>query len=162
MIARSLRFVALSLALLPAACGSSSPEGTTVTTEVACQSGQFRLLGELDGQTVNLTASSTGSGLSQVGVGELTVDANPDPSAPARPQLDLTWPQGLIDGASSAASGTLIPVDGPLAGQTLCVGAGTTVTVRTGNNGVGFELKGFASGANCETPVDGDVYGCWD
>ena len=162
MFARSLRFVALSLALFPAACGSSSPGGTTVTAEVACQSGQFRLLGELGGQPLDLTASSAGSGLSQIGMGELTINANPDPTAPERSQLDLTWPQGLVDGASSAASGTLIPVDGPLAGQTLCVGAGTTVTIRTGDNGVGFELKGFASGANCETPVDGDVNGCWN
>jgi hypothetical protein len=35
-----------------------------ITLEVACQSGQFRPLGELGGQTLNLTASSAGSGLS--------------------------------------------------------------------------------------------------
>lgn len=38
---RSFRLFALSLALLPAACGSSEPSQTMVV----CQSGQFRLVG---------------------------------------------------------------------------------------------------------------------
>lgn len=161
MIARSLRLLGLSLALLPAACGSG-PGETTLTVQVACQSGQFRLLGGLGGQDVNVTASSEASGLTQIGPGELSVGADPDPSAPARPQLDLVWPQGLVDGASSAASGTLIPADGPLAGQTVCVGTGTTVTISATDGSVGFHLTGFATGANCDTPVEGELDGCWD
>jgi hypothetical protein len=161
MLARSLLLFGPLLALLPAACGSSSSE-PVLTVQVACQSGQFRLLGALDGQTVNDTASSEGSGLTQVGSGELSVGADPDPSAPARPQIDLTWPQGLIDGASSPASGTLIPAAGPLAGQTLCVGTGTTVTIRPSDGSVGLHLTGFATGVNCDTPVDGSLDGCWD
>jgi hypothetical protein len=152
MITRSLRFVALSLALLPAACGSSAQSGPT------CQAGQFKLVGTLDGQPVDVTASSEGSGLTQVGSGELDVGPDPDPSAPARPQLSLTWPQGVADGVTTAASGTLIPADGPRAGQTLCVGSGTTVTL---GDGVQMQLKGFASGSNCETPVTGELTGCW-
>ena len=155
MIARMLRLFALSLALLPAACGGSQ------TAKLTCQAGQFRLVGTLGGQPVDVTASSEGSGLTQVGSGELDVGADPNTSAPARPQLSLTWPQGVVDGMTTGASGTLIPVDGPLAGQTLCVGSGTTVTFNTGDDGVQLELKGFASGANCDTPVDGDLTGCW-
>jgi hypothetical protein len=160
MIARSLRWLALSFALVPAACGSSGD--TTTTSPLTCQAGQFRLQGTLGGQTVDVAASSAGSGLTQVDTGELQVGENPDPTGPARPQLHLTWPHGLVDGASSPASGTLIPVDGPLAGQTLCVGTGTIVSIYTGDNGVGLKLKGFASGANCETPVDGEIDGCWN
>lgn len=162
MIPRSLRFVALLLALLPAACGGSGSGETTASTPLTCQSSQFRLLGTLGGQTVDVTASSEGSGLDQVGGGELNVGEDPNPSAPARPQLHLTWPHGILDGASSPASGTLIPAEGPLVGKTLCVGAGTTVTIYTGDKGVGLELKGFASGADCETPLDGDLVGCWN
>jgi hypothetical protein len=113
-------------------------------------------------QPVDVTASSAGSGLTQVGTGELMIGQDPDPSAPARTQLDLTWPEGLVDGASSAASGTLTPAGGPLAGQTLCVGSGTTVTINRGSDGVQMQLKGFASGANCDTPVDGELAGCWN
>ena len=152
---RSLRLFALSLALLPAACGSSESSQTLV-----CQSGQFRLVGTLDGQAVDATASSEGSGLTQAGTGELDIGEEPDPSAPARTQLSLTWPQGVVDGETAPASGTLIPAGGPLAGQTLCAGSGTTVTLAKGG-GVQLQLKGFASGANCDTPVSGDLAGCW-
>lgn len=160
MITRSLRLCALSLALLPAACGSSSDPAQTPS--VTCQAGQYRLVGTLGGQPVDVTASSAGSGLTQVGTGELVIGQNADPSGPARPQLDLTWPQGLVDGASSAASGTLIPADGPLAGQTLCVGSGTSVTINRGSDGVQMQLKGFATGPTCDTPVDGELAGCWN
>lgn len=160
MITRSLRLLALSLVGLCAACGSSGQ--STPTNKPTCASGQFRLVGTLGGQAVDVTASSAGSGFTQLGMGQLDVGANPDPSAPARPQLTLTWPQGVVDGATTSASGTLVPSDGPLAGQTLCVGAGTTVTVNGGDSGLQLELKGFASGTNCDTPVDGDLTGCWN
>ncbi len=52
--------------------------------------------------------------------------------------------------------------DGPLARQTLCVGAGTTVTIRASDGSVGLHLTGFATGASCHTPVDGTLDGCWD
>ncbi len=147
--------------MLPAACGSSA-QTSGQTSALICPSGQFRLMGTLDGQAVDVTASSGGSGLSQVGTGQLDIGPNPDPSAPQRSQLHLTWPQGVVDGMTTGASGTLIPVDGPLAGQTLCVGTGTTVTINTGDNGVTLDLKGLASGANCDTPVAGELTGCWN
>jgi hypothetical protein len=163
MGARSLRLLALSLALLPAACGGGgSSSGSGGTEQASCQPGQFKLAGYISTQDVQVTALSEGSGLTQVGTGQLDVGADPDPSAPARPQLHLTWPQGLVDGTSSVATGTFTPIDGPLAGQTLCVGAGTTVIIFTDDKGVGFTLKGFASGANCDMPVSGEVDGCWD
>ena len=90
------------------------------------------------------------------------MDPDPDPSGPQRPQLSLTWPQGVVDGVTTGASGTLIPADGPLAGQTLCVGSGTTVTINAGDKGVTLHLKGLASGANCDTPVAGELTGCWN
>lgn len=161
MIARSLLFFVLLLAVLPAACGSSG-QTSAQTSALTCSSGEFRLTGTLDGQPVDVTASSAGSGLSQIGTGELDVGPNPDPSAPERPQLSLTWPQGVVDGMTTGASGTLIPADGPLAGQTLCVGSGTTVTINGGDNGVTLHLKGLASGASCETPVAGELTGCWN
>jgi hypothetical protein len=160
MIARALRFLALSLALLPVACGSSGE--TTNVSPLTCQAGQFRLRGMLGAQPVDLTASSAGGGLTQLDTGELFIGENPDPAAPVRPQLHLTWAHGLVDGASGPASGTLVPADGPFAGQTLCVGAGTEVSIYKGAGGVGLVLDGFASGANCDTPVDGTLAGCWN
>ena len=70
-ITHSLRFFALLpallLAVLPAACGSSAQ-----TSALICPSGEYQLMGTLDGQAVDVTASSDGSGLSQVGTGSWT------------------------------------------------------------------------------------------
>jgi len=163
MIARSLRplrhlALALSLALLPAACGDGT---TTATSALTCQAGQFRLQGTLGNQSVDITESSAGGGLTQVDTGELQIVQSIDPSAPARTQMDLVWPHGIVDGASTSASGTLTLPSGAYAGQTLCAGNGTSVTIYNNDNGVGFVLGGIASGGNCETPIDGTLAGCW-
>lgn len=161
MIPRSLRALALALpfALLPAACGSDG--SSTAVSPLTCAAGQFRLQGTLGNQSVDITESSAGGGLTQTDTGELQVGANFDPSAPTPTQLHLSWPHGIVDGASTPASGTLIPESGPFMGQTLCVGNGTSLTIYNGDAGVGFVLSGFASGGNCQTPIDGTLAGCW-
>jgi hypothetical protein len=161
MIARSLRHLALalSLALLPPACGDGST--TTTTSPLTCQAGQFRLQGTLGNQSVDITESSGGGGLTQVDSGELQIGQGIDPSAPAHTQMDLVWPHGILDGASSSASGTVTMASGPYAGQALCAGNGTSVTIYKNDNGVGFVLGGVASGGNCETPIEGALAGCW-
>jgi len=164
MRAPSLRFSALaftvSFALLPLACGSD--DTTTGTHPLTCQAEQFRLQGTLGGEPIDITESSAGGGLTQGATGELQIGEFADPSGPTPTQLHLTWPHGIVDGATTSASGTLIPTSGQFAGQTLCVGTGTTVTIYNGDSGVGLVLAGFASGANCETPVDGTIAGCWN
>jgi hypothetical protein len=151
-----------ALALLPAGCGSSDDTTTTSTQPLTCQAGQFRLQGTVDSQSVDITESSAGGGFDQVGTGELQVGQNADPSAPPVTQLHLTWAHGLLDGESSAASGTVTLATGPLAGQPLCAGNGTRVTIYKGDKGLGLVLGGLASGANCETPVQGTLAGCWN
>lgn len=151
-----------ALALLSTGCGSSDDTATTSTQPLTCQAGQFRLQGTVDGQSVDITESSAGGGFDQVDTGELQVGQNPDPSAAPATQLRLTWPHGLLDGQSSAASGTVTLQTGPLAGQTLCAGNGTRVTIYRDDKGLGLVLDGLASGANCETPVEGTLAGCWN
>jgi hypothetical protein len=96
-----------------------------------------------------------------VDTGELQTGQSIDPSAPAQTQMDLKWPHGILDGASSSASGTLTMASGPYAGQALCAGNGTTITIYNNDNGVGFVLDGIASGASCQTPIEGTLAGCW-
>jgi hypothetical protein len=50
---------------------------------------------------------------------------------------------------------------GPYAGQTLCVGQGTRLTILNGDGGVSLQLAGFASGAACDAPIVGALSGCW-
>ena len=159
MMARSFRLsvTALALVLLPLACDSSG-DTTTTTQPLTCQAGQFRLQGTLGDQSIDIDESSAGGGLTQVDSGELQVGEELGPPAT---QLHLTWAHGLVDGASSAAAGTLTMGSGPLAGQALCAGNGTRVTIYKDDKGVGLVLGGIASGANCETPMDGTLAGCW-
>lgn len=163
MSACSLRFSALALALsaslFSAACGSGGT--TTGTQPLTCQAGQFRLQGTLGADAFDVTESSAGGGFDQLNTGEFQIGDVSDPSAPTPTQLHLTWAHGIADGASTPATGTLVPTSGTFAGQTLCVGDGTVVTIYKNDNGIGLVLGGFASGANCETPVEGTLAGCW-
>jgi len=163
MFARSLRFsasaLALSASLFSAACGSGGT--STGTQPLTCQDGQFRLQGTLGGEAVDITESSAGGGFEQVNTGDFHIGDLADPSAPTPTQLHLTWAHAIFDGGSSPASGTLIPASGSFAGQTLCVGDGTVVTIYQNDNGLGLVLDGFASGASCETPLAGTLAGCW-
>ncbi|HEY7374407.1 MAG TPA: hypothetical protein VIF57_19745 [Polyangia bacterium] len=151
--------LALSAWMFSGACGS---DGTSTGTQpLTCQDGQFRLQGTLGTETVDVTETSAGGGFDQLTTGEFHIGDVFDPSAPAPTQLHLTWAHGIADGASTPASGTLIPASGSFAGQTLCVGDGTIVSIYKNDNGIGLVLDGFASGASCETPVAGTLAGCW-
>jgi len=164
MAFRSLRasILALALAVVPAACGSSDDPTQAAPQPLTCQAGQFRLQGTLGGEPVDLTESSAGGGLTQVDTGELQIgDESPDPTAPPRTALHLVWAHGIVDGASTDASGTLVMRTGTFSGQTLCAGQGTRVTIYQNDTGVGLQLDGFASGAACDTPVTGGLGGCW-
>jgi hypothetical protein len=161
MSARSLRFLALVLAssasLFSVACGS---DGTSTGTQpLTCQDGQFRLQGTLGAEMFDVTESSAGGGLTQLDTGDFQIGGFSDPSAPPPTQLHLTWAHAIFDGASTPASGTLIPISGAFAGQTLCVGDGTVVSIYKNDNGIGLVLDGFASGASCETPIAGTLAG---
>ena len=165
MFARSNGFAALALvvscSLLLLACGSN--DATTGTRPLTCDAGQFRLQGTLGGQSIDIIESSAGGGLTQVDTGELLVGTFSDPSAPPHTQMDLMWSHVVADGAATPAHGTLTLAAGPYAGQTLCAGAstGTTVTIYTNDNGVGFVLAGIARGSACDTPIEGTLAGCW-
>ena len=150
----------LVCALFPAACGSSGGQ-ETMSQAPTCEAGQFRLQGTLGDQSVDLTESSAGGGFSQTDSGEFQIGGQPYPTAPTTTALDLVWAHGVLDGSSTDASGTLVMTSGPFAGETLCVGQGTRVTVLNGEAGLSLQLAGFASGGGCDAPVAGALSGCW-
>jgi hypothetical protein len=159
---RPFRYSLLALvgALLPAGCGSSGDRAPTPPA-LTCEAGQFRLQGTLGDQSVDLTESSAGGELTQLDTGELQTGGQLDPTAQPTTALDLMWAHGVLNGSTTDASGTLVMTSGPYAGQTLCVGQGTQVTLLNGG-GVSLELAGFASGATCDAAIAGALSGCWD
>jgi hypothetical protein len=158
---RPYRYTLLALVgvLLPAGCGSSGNEAPTPPA-LTCEAGQFRLQGTLGAQSVDLTESSAGGGLTQLDTGELQTGAQTGPTAQPATALDLMWAHGVLNGSSTDASGTLVMISGPYTGQTLCVGQGTRVALLN-DGGVGLQLAGFASGTACDAPIVGALSGCW-
>ena len=75
---------ALILSLLAAGCGSSGDGTGPVVQPLACDAGQFRLQGALDGQSIDINESSAGGGFTQLNGGDLQTGIGPpDPAAPA-------------------------------------------------------------------------------
>jgi hypothetical protein len=159
---RPFRYSLLALvgALLPGGCGSSGDQAPA-SQAPTCEEGQFRLQGTLGDQSVDLTESSAGGELTPLDSGELQTGGQLDPTGPTTTALDLTWAHGVVNGSSTDASGTLVMTSGPFAGQTLCVGQGTRVTLLNNDMGVTLQLAGFASGASCDAPIVGALSGCW-
>jgi hypothetical protein len=150
----------LVCALFPVACGSSGGQETT-SQALTCEAGQFRLQGTLGDQSVDITESSAGGGLTQTDSGEFQTGGQLYPTGPTTTALDLMWAHGVVNGSSTDASGTLVMTSGPRTGETLCVGQGTRVTILNDDSGISLQLAGFASGAACDAPIAGALSGCW-
>lgn len=153
--------IAMAALSLDPGCGqgASSPE-----PGIACAADEFRLAGQLDGQTIDIREGTvaSGGGMTQLSGGQFStqmVALAPDPS---RTKLDLQWAKAMADGDTSDATGTLLmPNSGVLAGQSYCLGNGTKVHMSSDGETLRFQLAGIASGSTCATPVAGQLQGCW-
>lgn len=141
---------------LVAACG-----GPTDQDFPACETNTLRLQGSIDGMSVDLTVPGEGGGFSQDDSGgalQSQAETVPDPSLT---DLRLNWKDGIDNGDSTAATGTLTMVTGPFAGRTFCVGGGSQVHMPSNDKlGIQFELTGLATGDGCKTTHAGTLKGC--
>ncbi|HEU5072676.1 MAG TPA: hypothetical protein VFU02_00850 [Polyangiaceae bacterium] len=172
------------------ACGgdgsgdADSGAGTDGTSEVTTSTGdgsqtaflacatdtRFHLLGEVDGHAVDIGEAPSTGGLSQ--------QSNPPgphfriPSAtaeddPQRIVVYLTWEEAVASGEVTPVRGWVrFPSDAPLAGQTICAGAGSEMTIptRDDEDAIGdfqFHLVELSGGADCAEPLAGELEGCW-
>jgi hypothetical protein len=145
-------FASLLLAL---GCGSSDDAGQSRP----CASETLVLQGDLDGHAIDVAWP----------LGSFAVIAAPgDASAQFGTQgnLKLGSASTLEPGATVDATGTLVlPTESPVRpGETLCVGAGSSMT-RVPEQGLyvatTFSLTNLASGGSCETPLLGTLEGCF-
>jgi hypothetical protein len=156
------RFVLLSLLTAAPLLMSSCDGGPTDQDFPACQPNTLRLQGSIDGMSVDITVPGEGGGLSQDGSGgELQSQAATVPDT-SLTSLHLTWNQGITNGASGDATGTLTMVTGPFAGQTFCAGNGSQVHIPSdGSVAIAqFELTGLATGQGCTASHTGTLKGC--
>ncbi len=149
------------------AVGGSGPLGNFL----ACPNGErFHLVGEVDGQSIEVTEAPTLGGFAQTSAApgshfRLPNEGDDEPETLI--VVSFTW-----EGVS--ASKEITPIEGwvrlplgvPLEGQTICAGPGSTM-VMPGNEDeltqgeFQFEMVALASGTNCDQPISGDLSGCW-
>jgi hypothetical protein len=156
----ALPFV-MSVAFPHTGCGDggSSDEGW-----IACAADEFRLVGPLDGESVDIRESmiNSGSGYSQLGTGVFSTQMISLAQDPSRTKLDLEWVQTIDDGSTTSATGTLtMPDSGILASQSYCLGSGTKVHISGDGETLHFKLAGITGGTDCATPRAGELQGCW-
>jgi hypothetical protein len=154
-----------------AGCGSSQPSQSSQSSQpsqsdawIACAKDEFRLVGQLDGQAVDIRESTvnSGGGMTQLTTGELSTQMVSLAEDPSRTKLDLQWPKTIVDGATTDATGTLLmPSSGVLASQSYCLGSGTQVHTSSDGETLQFKIAGVKGGNGCGTAVTGELQGCW-
>ena len=123
------------------------------------------LVGDLDGQRVALETGVS----SQTFLQEAT--ANWFEVQYSGGTIHLEWPQPIGFGEPAAATGTTIMAPGtPLAGDTVCAGAGSSIGYLRADtsdaasfapNYYGFKLRALSLGPPCPgAPITGSLDGC--
>lgn len=131
---------------------------------------EFRLVGDLAGQNVELTKAPTTGGFSQQSNAPGPHFRVPNDESEETDQLVaifLNWPRPVTSGTVTPVEGWLrLPIGSPFASETLCVGAGSAMSIprdqdeeRAGD--FQFRLVGLARGSDCSEPVSGELRGCW-
>jgi hypothetical protein len=150
-----------SVAFSPTGC---SDGGSSDEKWIACAADEFRLVGQLDGQTIDIRESmvNSGSGMTQLDTGEFSTQMISFAEDPSRTKLDLQWAQTMVDGETTSATGTLLlPNSGVLASRSYCLGNGTKVHMSADGETLQFKLVGITGGDGCASPVAGELQGCW-
>jgi len=124
--------------------------------------------GTLGGMTVDIDQSPASGELSQVSTGEFVLppDVTINDAAvevdPGSVEVHLTWGSAVVDGASTAATGTItFPAGDPYPQMSLCAGSGSTISPNQMSNGVDFILENITLGPACTQAVAGELHGCW-
>lgn len=144
-------------ALALGACGSSDDAANPGAT---CATDTFTLKGELGAEPVDLELPLGNFTLYVLQPGPTHVEFG------TQGALDLDHATPLEVGKAAPATGTLtLPSEAPHhAGETLCAGQGSTFTFavnRADREAYTFQLKGLASGAQCDSPLAGALEGCF-
>jgi hypothetical protein len=158
---RTLLTMLTLLALACPSCSSSSggSGGNGASAGPICSANTVELTGTIDGAQakgtytgpmaydfVNALDGQPGTATFELGTGG---------------SLNLSWMGLLADDQSASATGALtMPMEGPQAGQTYCVGGSITPRSQDEGDGISFTLSSLAQGVCPGTNVSGSLAGC--
>jgi len=171
-------------AICLSACGSDGSSGVDDAAEVttntgggaegtflACAAGvDFHLVGDVGGQTIDITDAPSTGGFSQQSNPPGPHFRTPADSADDDEQrivVYLTWDQVVASGEVAPVQGSVrLPLEGPLPGETVCAGTGSEMTIPgpDDEDEIGdflFRLRELSGGTDCSEPLTGELKGCW-
>jgi hypothetical protein len=127
--------------------------------DLTCAEGEFRLVGAIDEQSIDLLDSTAGGGWARIGSASFDTQYSTLAIDAKRTRLSMEWHDNL-DRDTFDATGTLrMGTAGVLPGQSFCLGAGTQVNFAPET--LEFKLQGLRRGPACSEPVAGSLMGCF-
>ena len=139
-------------------CGSSADGGGG--TPSTCALNMFTIIGDLDGQSVDVQEQTTSLAFQQLSM-PYTFDVGY-----ADGTLHVEWNKVIPNngGAASTTGTVVMPAAAPHAGETICAGSGT-IRETSGTSGVRsnyiFTFGTLSSGPSCPGPgLGGSIGGC--
>jgi hypothetical protein len=158
-----VRFIAL-LPLSVVACDGTDQTVTADTAPLTCATNSFRVAGEIDGTSIDVTQPANTGGFAQDSsggdFGSINNGGDDDASLV---DLHALWSTPVLTGESTAATATVKVPTSPFQQEILCAGVGSTLRVVPDREGGGLQLRlsSLASGTNCTTAHTGTLRACW-
>jgi len=153
--------------------GNSGSAGSTSTIPqgfLTCSQGElFHLTGDADGQAIDINEAPTLGGFHQSDAPPYSMFRLPNEtdSVPDLVNIELTWGGVVANGEVAVIEGwVLMPPTGPLAGETICAGPGSTMIIpataeQDASGEFLFRMLDLSLGSACDQAVAGELDGCW-
>jgi hypothetical protein len=148
-----MRAALLFLAISLTAC-SGDDSSDPSSSSAPCVVGKLTLIGELEGQAVSVEVDWTGRSWNQLSEPK-TLDVSYGGG-----MVHMEWNELVAVGSTTDATGNIVmPPGAPRAGETVCGGAGSSITDR--DDQFAFGLRDLSLGPTCPgSPLAGSLDGC--
>jgi hypothetical protein len=127
---------------------------------LTCADGEFRLVGTISDQSIDLEDSSAGGGWVRINPANFDTQYSSLAEDPTRTRLSLAWKDDFMKNTFDATGTLLMGTAGVLPGQSFCLGAGTQVNFPS-DNVMEFKLESLRGGVSCDQVVSGGLIGCF-
>ena len=147
-------FASLACVLVASCSGTTTGSGVTGGGQT-CLKGEVKITGQIGGVQIDQRYPFKGIILNQV-----STPKNATVTFASGGQIALQWDRLAANGESEPTRGNLLMPDGPLAGENVCLGAGSTLTLL--QDAGQFLVKSPTKGTSCPgSATSGELQGCW-